>query len=150
VDLLNEDVNNGFGVALKIRKCSRPAYLWGFMVQDLHFSVKKAHFWLVPILVLAGLFSWTNGQDGRQSQAQPVKTEVVVSASKGKAASRLCFTTVKRFTPTITTPSDVFTAKTVHVLRVCQAATYSRIKSTISFAAWSYWKTRSLPYISVG
>jgi hypothetical protein len=115
------------------------------VAQNIHFSVKRAHFWLVPILVLAGLFSWAPVQEG--GQPQPVKTELVVSATKNKVAKRLWYKSGKQFTPALTTSTEAFAARTIQVRWLNQVKIFSRIKSTITFATRHYWKSRSITYI---
>jgi hypothetical protein len=118
------------------------------MVQTLHFSAKKVQFWLVPILVLAGLFSWAHVQEG--GQVQPVKTELVVSASKNKGAKRLWYPAAKRFTPAATISPELYTARTIQLQWSNQVKIFSRIKSSISFATSFYWNSRSLTSIILG
>jgi hypothetical protein len=120
------------------------------MPQNLNFSIKKTQFWLIPVLVFAGLFSWANLQAGGQSQANPVKTELVVSVLKSKGAKRLWYTTVKQFTPAITGSPEVYTASTTQIRWGNQLEIFSQIKSTIAFATCFYWKPRSLTSISLG
>jgi hypothetical protein len=127
---------------MKIREMRQSHIFEMRMVQNLNFSVKKAQFWLVPILVLAGLFSWAHVQGGGQSQAQPVKTELVVSTSKSKATKILWFTIAKRFAPSVTAPTEEYAARIIQGLWVNQASTYSRIKSNLLFASY-FWKPRS-------
>src|SRR5688572_27118633 len=117
------------------------------MVQNLNFSVKKAQFWLVPILVLAGLFSWAHVQSG-QAQAQPVKTELVVSTSKNKVAKRLWYATARKFIPSATTPTEEYSARIIQVWWISQITTYSRIKSNLLFVN-CFWKPRSSSSVSL-
>jgi hypothetical protein len=120
------------------------------MTQNVNFSIKKAQFWLVPILVLAGLFSWAHVPEGGQSQAQPVKTELVVSTSKSKGAKRLLCASAKRFIPVVAAATEAFTARAIQVRWATQVEIYSRIKSTITFATCYYWKSRSMTSIISG
>jgi hypothetical protein len=104
------------------------------MAQNLNFPVKKAQFWLVPILVLAGLFSWANVHGSGQAHAEPVKTELVVSTSKGKATKKLWCASAKRFIPTAITLTEEYTTTTIQVRLVGQASIYSDIKPNLFFA----------------
>jgi hypothetical protein len=112
------------------------------MVQNVKFSSKKTHIWLIPILVLAGLFSWADVQAVGESNAQPVKTELVVQSSKNKAAKKLWYAISKRFTPTLTTATQEYTVKAIQIRLVDQAVIYSRIKSKLSFAT-CFWMPQS-------
>lgn len=114
------------------------------MVQNLNFSAKKGNIWLVPILVLAGLFSWANVQGSGQSQAQPVKTELVILTSNSKAAKKIWFTKAKRFAEAISSSTEAYNLRTIQVQLVNQAAIFSNIKSKLSLLACGFWMPRSV------
>jgi hypothetical protein len=133
---------------MKTKNCRYSDYLSGRMAQNLIFSAKKAHFWLVPVLAIAGLFSWAHVQEG--GQPQPVKTELVVLASKTKGAKWFWYTTAKRFNPLVTSFTEVYTARTIQIRWGNQLKIYSEIKASITFASCCYWKSRSLTSIVLG